>query len=731
MLKRCLRCALWLCALFILCPMARAEGASARTFFAVDAEGNQEDYILSTATDGNGLYMLSALRMYEYTRALDDKRLCVDWDDVFAGLNRGQPREELLQEFSDTRADRLVSGEGAVYALNTQTGSLRRWEDGRFIPYGEMDAGASGIAQSEGNVFLRDQRLYYLLPEETEEPSHALCCYDLQTGEVSRTQAGLVYGLCGYTDGNLALLRGLEPDAAGYEIAVFDRRTERIAPLKAFRDRQIGGLGFSEARQCLLFVEAGVVYCLDAVGNVSAVGRMPTGVSMPDWSLYSFADDACALVTPQGIYVRALSNDEENEKTLTLFLRDASRVPGFAQAYPELDIRMIQADGMDAAALAQGLIDGSLRADVFEVDAALLGALIDKGYAAKLPGDGELARETEALYPALQGAVMRQGGLYAVPATMTVHTWRYDTEAWRTILDAPPPETVDAYIDLCAAWLERGEEAVEDFTLRYPGQSLTGQMMLDVLNLYIDQYDRAGEPFTFDAEVLREALGKVLSLQARYGGQAAEVGPPSGYPILRTDNVSFFGEDGTGTPLIPPVFEPGRPPVVSADLTVYFLHAGSVNPEPALRFLEYAAKNRSAAELCMMKPAQNEPVEYPNFAKEKAALIDNLAYLYDARERAEGDAAERIQATIDFQEQLLATAEERRWYISAEDIAAYRDLARYLVVRTTGFSAVQRSPSIALFYELLAQCYHGEIDLDACISRMEEKRRMIELEAAL
>lgn len=716
--------------LFLPGSPGRAQGLCPNTFFAADAQGSQEECIISTATDGDGLFMLSALRLYEYAPGMKDKRLCVDWDEVFAGLNHGQPRQELLEAFSQTRVDRLVSGEGAVYALNTQTGALSRWDGERLQPCAQVDARAGGLSASVGRVFLINQVLYYVVPGEDEEAGDVLCCYDLEIGRVERVGAGRVLALCGYREGDLACLRGLGEDAQGCEIARFDARTKRFSPLRTFRDQEIGALGFSRESQCLLFVEAGVVWQLDGAGGVLPVGRLPVGAGGPDWALYAFAGGDCALVTPQGIHVRPLSGVEEGRDTLSVCLKNTDAVPGFAQAYPNVDLRVVQSQDMDAAALAQGLIDGSLDADVLEIDAALLSALADKGYAAELSADAALVADSGALYPALREAVTRGEKLFAVPAQMTVRTWLYDPEAWAACVDAPPPRTVGAYIDLCADWLARDERAFGDFSLRYPGQSLTGQMLLDVFNLYVDQYDRDGAAFTFDSEVLRDALQRVSSLKERCAERDDDSGAAT-FPILRTDNTACFGEDGRGTLLLPPVFEAERPPVVCADLTVYIVREGSDRQALALQFLEYAARNRSAADLRMLKPAQNDPVEHPNFAKEKAALIDNLADLYDARERAEGDAAAQIQATIDFQEHLLDTAEERRWAISEEEIAAYRGIAQYLTVRATPFSAIQRGSSGALFYDLLAQYEQGSLGLDACIARMEEKRKMIEWEMEL
>ena len=715
--------------LFLPGSPGRAQGLCPNTFFAADAQGSQEDCVISTATDGEGLFMLSALRLYEYAPGMRDKRLCVDWDEVFAGLNRGQPRQELLDAFSRTRVDRLVSGEGAVYALSTQTGALSRWDGERLQPWAQVDALAGELSASAGRVFLKNQVLYYLVPGEDGEAEDALCCYDLKTGTVERVGAGRVLALCDYRAGDLACLRGLgDGDEMGCEIARFDARTKRFVPLRTFQDREIGALGFSRESQRLLFVEAGVVWQLDGAGGVLPAGRLPVGASGPDWALYAFAGGDCALVTPQGIHVRPLSGVEDGQNALSVCLKNTDAVPGFAQAYPDVDLHVAQY--MDAAALAQGLIDGSLDADVLEIDAALLPALIDKGYAAELSADAALVADSEALYPALREAVTRGDGLFAVPAQMTVRSWLYDPEAWAACVAAPPPRTVGAYIDLCAGWLARDERASGDFSLRYPGQSLTGQMLLDVFNLYVDQYDRDGAAFTFDNEVLRDALQRVSSLKERYAERDGDSGTAA-FPILRTDNTACFGEDRRGALLLPPVFEAERPPVVCADLTVYVVRAGSDRQALALKFLEYAARNRSAANLRMLMPARKEPVERPNFAKEKAALIDNLAVLYEARERAEGDAAAQIQATIDLQEHLLDTAEERRWAISAEEIAAYRDIAQYLTVRATPFSAIQRGSSGSLFYDLLAQYEQGKLGLDALIARMEEKRRMIEWEMAL
>ena len=171
--------------LLTLSVPACADGFRPNTFFAADADGNREEVPLSMACSGGALYLLCPQTLYRYPENADDRQIVVDWSEILSRLDTGQPREELLSDFSRTRIDSLIGTPDALYGLNRRHATLHRLTGGGFEPWLTLDAEKSCIAESEGDVLLLDGHLLYLVPSPDADAGDRLFDYDLTTHEVA------------------------------------------------------------------------------------------------------------------------------------------------------------------------------------------------------------------------------------------------------------------------------------------------------------------------------------------------------------------------------------------------------------------------------------------------------------------------------------------------------------------------------------------------------------------
>ena len=406
-------------ALLFLSAIGLAEGTEAASFFVTDPNGETEDFIIATAALDGRLYMLSHQRLYEYAPDQPDVVILLDWGGIMASLNHGQSREAWLEDFARTRVNALIQGEDAVYGVNHRYGTLFRLDGGDRSPWGAVDPALAGLEDSFGPMFMAGEHLYYAAHTDDED-ADVLVDYDLARQSRVCHEAGRVHDIA-LVEGQVALLRESRATEGALEIALLALRTGQVSVAAVFPDRDVSGL--------CAYLQDDQVLALQASGGASRMGFIPWHAGSLQYGLLMLTPDTAALTSPQGIWVRPLTEHPQEERSLRLCLKDTAYVPSFQASCPDVTLSLTDASGLSGEELIRGLLDGTLAQDVIEVDAAtLFPAMADKGYLAELSASAVLAAEHEQLYPALQQVVCRDGRLYGVPASLRVRCWAYQPE---------------------------------------------------------------------------------------------------------------------------------------------------------------------------------------------------------------------------------------------------------------------------------------------------------------
>lgn len=730
-MRKILMVVLAVCILLSLNPVCQAEEGFTNSFFVTDANGQNEDYIISTALFHGDLYMLSNQKLYLYSLETREKQTIVDWSIILSDLNHGQSRKEWLNDFSRTRVNSLITAKDAVYGVNERYGTIFRLENNQFVYYTEINPELSEIADAFGRIYQKDQHLYYTVHSPNAE-TDMLCDYDMVRQIFSCYDVGYVHEIA-MVNGQMALLRESEDVVDALEIALMDMQTQSFSTLALFEDRNISGICDAQENERLLYLQDDTIFELKEQGKGNRIGYIPLKVGSLQYEILLLSDDTVALSSSSGIYIRKITEEKSGDHILRMCLYDTPYLPPFIASNPDIDLSITDPSEIRTEELIRQLLNGTLDQDVIEVDASsLFQVMADKGYLADLTESPIVMAEWEQLYPSIQEAVARNGRILGVPSRLRVETWAYHEEMWNSIFpDLEPPRNFDEFMALCRRWIDDIADGNQDYCLIYPKSFFIEALSMDLFQMYIEQFDQADNELSFDTVTFRhifEELGKLKEVYRSIADHASveEENPPlliSDYDaFLKRDEFSFLN----GWIPIPPVLlENQENPVVNAEMTVYIVNAASEHKQEALRFLKFVAENRTYADERLLKPGVNTPVERKGFEEEYIALQDNIDYLYSQLEVCDENDKKDIQSTIAFQEDLLKRNQDNKWLISEEEIKQYRELARYIQIRQTALTKVQSDSGTQVLYDIFWRYVEGNLELSSCIHMLDERLDMM------
>ena len=343
--------------------------------------------------------------------------------------------------------------------------------------------------------------------------------------------------------------------------------------------------------------------------------------------------------------------------------------------------------------------------DVFALctaDAAY-SALFERGYMAELTDSAPIAQMVQAMYPAIQNAVCKEGEVYALPVEM--HTGRglisYNAELWASLGYAPEefPQTWPAFLRLLA---QLGS-AVE-----------AGKM--DALAPY------------YSTDGFREELFRAMSPRSdsRNGRLESAAAPENVLIELFTNFTAGINSSNTYR-IAPLTMQEGETPLIAVQLYAVFVNPYSANRDLAIAFLEEVAAQQDPLFLAHTTPGKNDAVPNEHYAESLAVYDAEIASLEERLDSAEDEAQKAaLQAEIELSEQYRAEFEANNRYLADEtSIAAYRELAEFLAV--TPFWGLDEETSIE-YDTAIREYLSGLIDIDEFIARIDQKLKMIVLE---
>ena len=160
----------------------------------------------------------------------------------------------------------------------------------------------------------------------------------------------------------------------------------------------------------------------------------------------------------------------------------------------------------------------------------------------------------------------------------------------------------------------------------------------------------------------------------------------------------------------------------------------SAHISEATQFLECAARvDIDPLLYYAVHPDMEEPYEDPNFERIAAKFTEKRDMYQDAVEQAKkaGTDDDELQSELDYCNEWLDTQDEQKWLISADTIAAYRQMvsdSQLNLQADSPYTGGDGTSASALFGDACARYVGGETTLDGLLKELSEKMKMIYLE---
>lgn len=374
--------------------------------------------------------------------------------------------------------------------------------------------------------------------------------------------------------------------------------------------------------------------------------------------------------------------------------------------------------------LAQALLTQSSSSDIFIVhtqDAAYADALA-QGYMRALDS-AALAEYAQGMYSSIQGSIMREGTLYALPLAVAFEQSSSYSPAAFAALGLQPPQTWPEYLALLGE-LPDLLAGREDIAI---SEQSSDQFARAALSQLVRQYAyealAQGVAPDFEAEAFRALLAQFEAVDfarlAPWCGGEGEVAH-----VLFADAMDFdirvryripvggARDKGEGIPLL---LSTGaqNPRLLPVDLTVAFVNPYSQQSSAAIALLESLRECTDIAVQMQFCPGMNEPVPDENTPGQLAAAQQEVAE-WEALIAETTDEADLVtlEGLLASAQETVAWLEGRSWVVSAESIAQYRTLAENLWVKP--WSPLEDGA----MYDILDEYLHGVIPGDVFVARL-------------
>ena len=651
-----------------------------------------------------------------------------------------------------------------VYVLAGATVYEDDQSDARLLDYGlhalafDEEAGTVSLELAlpmDGEALVQDEGgfVYFSLPSQMIQSGDKLysmeymvngmqlICFDPAAGSVELQAIDEdVRGLLPYQEDKLLAVFSDFTDTVRFPVNVLDPATGDAEELFVL------DLGTNDHPDFYAYDAQNDAFYCEANGELLRVtgadADAPVAVAA---SPLSYAN--CSAFTPDGDLLLAdyaeiwrVNTDPEERPETRLVVQansdsslEAARVP-FQQAHPEVEVVLSQSAGD----VAQAMLTQTATPDIYTlyVDSAEYSAVFGRGYMAELTGSEILSDFAAAVYPAIQEMIQKDGEVYGLPLeAYGFGDLSYSPEAFERLglTEEDVPSSWMEFFDLLGRlpdYLENDPDVTVFETYLTVGdlRDILFSALMDSYMLYISQPENE---FSFDTPLFRELMAAFEAVDFEALGVSEEGTEDYVYnaedTMFYTYSSSFSPSVMSGSPeMLYLGLDEGMQPLVSTDVTVAFVNPLSQNRDLAIEYLEYASEQVDTIMRITMMPGENEPVLNPYFEETLENYDEQIASLETQLLGAEEVDKQALEATLEEMQGYRDDFEKNnRYNASEESIAAYREVAGYMVVST--YLGMDSETSNE-YYEQRNQYIDGAITLYEFIRNIDQKLQMILLE---
>ncbi len=753
-------------------------------FYAAYVEGAEPSYATSAAAMGDILYILTQRELVQWKPGMTEPETLIPFpqeEDPQPASTAPEGLDEFLvtEEQETQAAPPQEEGEAAPVADEalrdlaklTRSGYLQLFADGNNLYGVAFDTGlVMKLVDETGKPapqvqctlditdFTDQQEDYSYVPEVLDllamdgtlyvqsmdyerDGVSSLYRWDLQTGKKGKVLAkNQITSMSHYQEGLILCLLDIGGEAPGMSVATLDPASGKVTELLKLEQSYFSGIDYNPQNDTAYMVNSTVVYSLPGM-------RLPLQKSA--YFPNAIWDNSNGLLASGYYYyagyemvsVRKLDLPGAAEGALTIYgsyVNEAHRA--FSAEHPDIPTMLSTSTFQSLDEFTAGMASGQEAVDVLLMSTSYtpFDKLKGMGNAADLSGNPEIMAVANAMDPKLIASCQQDGKLVALPQDMEVYTIGYRPEALE-LLDL----TVD---DLPKNWMEM-LAFVKDWQANYgednPGAGLfaTDSAKRSLLGELVSQYaaysKKTAGRIDFESPLfatLMAAFDAIDFTPMEWKGASEEELEEvwSRINLFQLGQGFAFqggGTSGTTRPLTL-AMDSGLEPVIPVSMSVMLVNPQTARMDQAILYVATSAKNYDeTTSNIMLFPGHNDAVLNPRYELDLASWREELKESQKLLETADPENQANIQESIDHLEEFIQNADQNRYSVSAEEIAAFRtDIAPYLyVVGQTPLDIWDKNGNNELV-SLMEQYGQGVIPVDRFMKDMSSQMQRMELE---
>jgi ABC-type glycerol-3-phosphate transport system substrate-binding protein len=669
-------------------------------------------------------------------------------------LNNGQLTYEKLSDADRAQADEtvqvLAEAEGVLYAVNQYAGRIGTVNE-QGVQWLEQRFDASFVLSPDDgqrqimSAVMQDGSLYLLADYWEEDPAQnqngSVVRISVSTGETVRIKTPGTLSMCLYKEG-LLLLR--LDEQGKYCLTLLNPGTGEMQDLPIALPKEEEALICYQADGDKLYLATkNGVYCAANEEPFSMILNNPAPNSMSMSGKARIVENGSYALWTDGVFVMPLTNEAGKARVLTLCMCDVDTnlQQAFMKEHPDVLLN-VHSQELTAADIADRIRSGDTETDIFRVSVNnAFGKLKDSAYAAGLNDSPEIVKSVAAMYPQIRAAlIINDGQIVAYPQDLYLNLWSVNTPLWEKHFgNEPIPTTWKALFEVMLRFEETDDVDGDLFLIEWSYQD----MVIRILNAYMEQHDAAGGTVDFSDHALSDtlmALSRVNDCMVKRGITYQFEGDIYPENEMMNRSVFYIGGGGISTykaglvgsdDLMPFTFAQEEEPVIHGYMSVLIVNPLSVNQELARDYIDCATKQETnLTRYYMLHADATEPVEKLGWQEQLQSYIEQEETL-----KAQIDAAEDPLKLTSLQDELsvvqrrLSQQEFIRWQISPDGIAALQKIEPQLRFFERSLLVAGENGAMQEQMEKLCARYTGgQMTLDALLQQMNDVARLIYLE---
>ena len=232
---------------------------------------------------------------------------------------------------------------------------------------------------------------------------------------------------------------------------------------------------------------------------------------------------------------------------------------------------------------------------------------------------------------------------------------------------------------------------------------------------------------TFDQADFRTVMEAALGYEDVFSSEGDQI------PLLMSYS-QYFGMGYNDSDLVastlPPRLTESSPWAVRASMDLWVVNPASAQQEEAMLFLEFCMDHMDTQLRYRIDTSCTQPVRSSYYEESRDDIQQEMERVQETINATRDNASLRdLQAELEQLNQRLQNLEENSWEISKEDVAIYQQIAPYVKVPLDTIYPEGDNAATAAIDQIISRYASRQLSLDDFIRMMDEKARMIYLEA--